>query len=61
MSDQDKPEGPGQKEGENPERKGPAPAWKPTDEPDPNQEGAATGPPPESVPGDTGQGGTPRI
>jgi hypothetical protein len=45
----------------NPEREGPdAPSWKPTDEPDPNEEGNAQGPPPESAPGDSGQPGTPR-
>ena len=60
MGDQDKPEGTSRDENENPERQGNAPAWKPTDEPDPNEEGTATGPPPESVPGDSGQGGTPR-
>ena len=47
--------------GENPERQGPdSPSWKPTDEPDPNEEGAATGPPPESAPGDSGEVSTPR-
>jgi hypothetical protein len=51
--EQDKPEG---DEQGNPEREGPDnPTWKPTDEPDPNEEGTATGPPPESVPGDSGQ------
>jgi hypothetical protein len=45
---------------DNPERSGPdAPHWKPTDEPDPNEEGAATGPPPESAPGDSGEASTP--
>jgi hypothetical protein len=56
--EQDRPNG--GEEG-NPEREGPdAPAWKPTDEPDPNEEGTATGPPPESAPGDSGEPGTPR-
>jgi hypothetical protein len=59
MTDQDKPEGTQESEG-NPERQGPSPAWKPTDEPDPNEEGTATGPPPESAPGDSGQA-TPRL
>lgn len=60
-NDEDKPDGTGSKAGENPERKGPdAPAWKPTDEPEPNEEGTATGPPPESVPGDSGEVSTPR-
>ncbi len=55
--EQDKPQG--QDQG-NAERQGPdAPAWKPTDEPDPNDEGTATGPPPESTSGDSGQS-TPR-
>jgi hypothetical protein len=58
--DQDKPEGVDETEG-NPEREGPdSPSWKPTDEPDPNEEGTATGPPPESVPGDSGEVSTPR-
>jgi hypothetical protein len=59
MSDeQDKP---GAGEQGNPEREGPdAPAWKPTDEPEPDEEGTATGPPPESVPGDSGEVSTPR-
>jgi len=56
--EQDKPTQP--KQG-NPEREGPeSPTWKPTDEPDPNDEGTATGPPPESAPGDSGEVGTPR-
>ena len=46
--------------GENPEREGPDKAWKPTDEPDPNEEGTATGPPPEAAPGDSGEVSTPR-
>jgi hypothetical protein len=51
--DQDKPDAGAQG---NPEREGPDnPSWKPTDEPDPNEEGSATGPPPESVPGDSGE------
>ena len=54
--DQDKPEGASTEANENPEREGPDnPSWKPTDEPDPNEEGTATGPPPESAPGDSGQ------
>jgi hypothetical protein len=40
---------------ENPESEGPEKAWKPTDKPDPNEEGTATGPPPEAVPGDSGE------
>ena len=45
----------------NPEREGPdSPNWKPTDEPDPDEEGGAKCPPPESVPGDAGETGTPR-
>ncbi len=61
MADQDKPGdgGAGQTQ-QNPERQGPNPAWKPTDEPDPNEKGTATGPPPESAPGDSGQP-TPRL
>ena len=40
----------------NPEREGPdSPNWKPTDEPAPADEDAAKGPPPESVPGDSGE------
>ena len=45
----------------NPEREGPdSPNWKPTDEPGPNEEGTAKGPPPESGPGDSGEASTPR-
>lgn len=45
----------------NPEREGPdSPNWKPTDEPNPGDEDAAKGPPPESAPGDSGEPGTPR-
>jgi hypothetical protein len=45
---------------ENPESEGPEKAWKPTDKPDPNEEGTATGPPPEAVPGDSGESPAPR-
>ena len=58
--DEDKPKGAGSEAGKNPEREGATPAWKPTDEPDPNEEGTATGPPPESTPGDSGHAGNPR-
>lgn len=56
--EQDKPTG---SEQGNPERQGPdKPNWKPTDEPVPNEEGGAQGPPPESVPGDAGEAPNPR-
>jgi hypothetical protein len=56
--EQDKPDA---GEHGNPEREGPdSPSWKPTDEPDPNKEGEAKGPPPESAPGDSGEVSTPR-
>ena len=56
--EQDKP---GQAEQGNSERQGPdSSSWKPTDEPDPNEEGTAQGPPPESVPGDSGEAPNPR-